>query len=308
MIKENQSVIDGSMTIVGEVTCPGPLFVKGKIDGNFSGGSVVIEEKGEIHGKIAAGEIECCGHIEGNVLSDKFIMRKNGYHFGTVETKVLEVDPGANIDCVLQSGFSETSDSSVVQVDLEGVCSGFDERAKSRTIDISWSERKELLDQIVSLLGKGKQLIKITGEKGSGKTTLIRMVSEKLSPDTKFCIIKDPVGSVKDLLLTLAADLGISVDKSERQRDIIQRIRDAVYDSDGEKARLILLIDDADLMYPATMEGIIRSLTNVYGGNEELLQLILFGTDEIDRKLVPTAREYFEDETNCFFILEPLTI
>ena len=134
------------------------------------------------------------------------------------------------------------------------------------------------------------------------------MLSEKLSPDTKFCIIKDPVGSVKDLLLTLAADLGISVDKSERQRDIIQRIRDAVYDSDGEKARLILLIDDADLMYPATMEGIIRSLTNVYGGNEELLQLILFGTDEIDRKLVPTAREYFEDETNCFFILEPLTI
>lgn len=308
VVKKNQSVIDRSMTIVGEVTCPGLLFVKGKIDGNFRGGTVVIEERGEIHGKIAAGEIECCGHIEGNVLSDKFIMRKNGCHFGTVETKVLEVDPGANIDCVLQRGFSETPDSSVVQVDLEGIRSIFDERGKSWAIDVPWSERRELFDQIVSLLGKGKQLIKITGERGSGKTTLIRMLSEKLSPDTKVCIINEPVGSVKDLLLTLAADLGISVDKSERRRDIVQRIRAAVYGPDNEKTSLVLVVDDAHLMYPATIEGIIRSLTNVYGGDEELLQLIFLGTDEIDGKLVHTTREYFEDETNCFLVLEPLTI
>lgn len=310
MVKKNQSVIDRSMTIVGEVTCPGPLFVKGKIDGNFSGGSVVIEEKGEIHGKIEAGEIECCGHIEGSVVSDKFIMRKNGCHLGTAETKVLEVDPGANIDCVLQSSFSETSDSSVVQVDLEGIRSVFDEREKSWAIDLPWSERRELFDQIVSLLGKGKQLIKITGERGSGKTTLIRMLSEKLSPDIKVCIINEPVGSVKDLLLTLAADLGISVDKSERRREIVQRIRAAVYGAgpDNEKASLVLVVDDAHLMYPATIEGIIRSLTTVYGGGEELLQLIFFGTAEIDGKLVHTTREYFEDETNCFLVLEPLTI
>ena len=310
VVKKNQSVIDRSMTIVGEVTCPGPLFVKGKIDGNFSGGTVVIEERGEIHGKIAAGEIECCGHIEGSVVSDKFIMRKNGCHFGTVETKVLEVDPGANIDCVLQSGFSETSDSSVVKIDLEGIRSVFDEREKSWAIDLPWSERRELFDQILILLGKGKQLIKITGERGSGKTTLIRMLVEKLSPDTKVCIINEPVGSVKDLLLTLAADLGISIDKSEPQRDLIQRIRAAVYGvgSDDEKASLVLVIDDAHLMYPATIEGIIRSLTTVYGGNEELLQLIFFGTDEIEGKLVHTTREYFEDETNCFLVLEPLTI
>lgn len=308
MVKKNQSVIDRSMTIVGEVTCPGQLFVKGEIDGNFSGGAVIIEESGKIHGKIMANEIECNGHIEGNVITDKFAMRKNGCHFGTVETKVLEVDPGANIDCILQSGFAKASTPSAERVDLERVCAVFDGGEISRITTIAWSERKYLFDQVVSLLKKGKQLIKITGERGSGKTSLTRILAEKLAPGTKVFIIHEPVGSVKDLLLTLAADLGIILDRSEPQKEIVQRIRTAVYGSGGEKASLVLALDDAHMMYPATMEGIIRCLTNVYGGDEELLQLIFLGTDEIDGKLIHITGEYFEDETNCLLTLEPLTI
>jgi type II secretory pathway predicted ATPase ExeA/cytoskeletal protein CcmA (bactofilin family) len=308
MVEKNLSMIDRLMTIIGEVTCSGRLLVKGKIDGSFTGGTVVIGKSGKINGKITADEIECSGHIEGDVVTGKFIMRKNGFHLGTVKTKLLEVDPGANIDCVLQRDISTTSDHSVPRIDLERVWSVFDEREKCRAMDVPLSERKDLFDDLVNLLKKGKPLIKITGEKGSGKTTFIRLLSERLAPITQVFVIDEPVGSVKDLLLTFAADLGIIPDKRESQKEIVQRIRAAVCGQEDEEVNIVLAVDDAHMMYPATMEGLIRSLTNVYGGGKELLQLIFFGTDEIDGKLVHTTREYFEDETNCLLALEPLSI
>ncbi len=291
MDEKNQSVIGRLMTIVGEVICPGRLFVGGKING-----------------KITADEIECCGHIEGDVLAGKFVMRKNGFHLGTVKTKLLEVDPGANMDRVLRSDLSTTADPSVLPVDLERVWSVFDEREKCRAMDVPGFERKELFEDLADLLEKGKPLIKIVGEKGSGKTTFIRLLAKRPAPGTKVFIINEPVGSVKDLLLTLAADMGIIPDKSESQKEIVQRIRDAVCGPGDKDTGIVLAVDDVHMMYPATMEGIIRSLTNVYGGDEGLLQLIFFGTDEIDRKLVHTTREYFEDETNCLLALEPLSV
>jgi len=308
MVEKNQSVIDKSMTIVGEVTCSGRLFVKGKINGNFHGRRVIIGEDGEISGEITANEIECCGHIEGNVVTDKFVMRKNGCHLGTVETKVLEIDPGANIDCVLQSGFPKKSGPLIAPVDLKKVCSVLDEREKFRAQDVLWSERKELFDQVAILLERGKQLIKITGEKGSGKTTFIKMLRERLAPGTKVFVIAEPVGSVKDLLFIFAADLGISSAEDQSYREIVLRIKTAVCELGAEESGIVLAVDDAHMMYPATMEGIIRCLTSVYGGDEKLLQLIFFGTDEFEGQMVPATREYFEDETNCLLTLEPLTI
>ena len=70
----------------------------------------------------------------------------------------------------------------------------------------------------------------------------------------------------------------------------------------------VTLVDDAQKMYPATMEGMTRILTNGYEEGEELLQMILFGTKEMESKMVVTTVEYFEDETNCQLFLAPLTI
>ena len=317
MVDDNQSIIDQSMTVIGEVKCSGRVIVKGKIDGILCSSTLIVGESGRIEGQITADEVECFGHIKGNVISDRFVMRKSGCHSGTVETRELEADSGSTIDCVLQSSvadiFAEKNsvDEEIQpdspQVDLEKIRLIFDERERCCAMDVPWSQRKELLDQALNLLQKGKRLIKVTGNRGCGKTTFLLKLVEKLPVSTKLFVLSEPVGSVKDLLATTAA-MGTLPEEGESQNELAHRIKTAAGKVGREDKKIVLAIDDAQTMYPATIEGVIRCLTNLHGEDEELLQIILVGTDEIEGKLVDTIRNYFEDETNCFLALESLTI
>ncbi|OEU81736.1 MAG: hypothetical protein BA873_05280 [Desulfobulbaceae bacterium C00003063] len=318
MVDDNQSIIDQSMTVIGEVKCSGRVIVKGKIDGILCSSTLIVGESGRIEGQITADEVECFGHIKGNVISDRFVMRKSGCHSGTVETRELEADSGSTIDCVLQSSvadiFAEKNsvDEEIQpdspQVDLEKIRLIFDERERCCAMDVPWSQRKELLDQALNLLQKGKRLIKVTGNRGCGKTTFLLKLVEKLPVSTKLFVLSEPVGSVKDLLATIAAAMGTLPEEGESQNELAHRIKTAAGKVGREDKKIVLAIDDAQTMYPATIEGVIRCLTNLHGEDEELLQIILVGTDEIEGKLVDTIRNYFEDETNCFLALESLTI
>ncbi len=308
MTKKNTSTIGQSMTIVGEVKCSGELIINGKIEGILTGATVVVGESGQLSGTIVADELECSGHVEGNIVSNKFIIHRGGCHFGTVETGELKVDPGAILDCVLQSGAATNIEPPQAEIDFNGILFVFGDRKRCCTMDVPWSERKKLLDQLLRLLEKGKQLIKITGENGSGKTAFIAKLAESLPDNIIPISISDPVGSVKDFLAIIAGALGVSVEGGESLPEMIIRIRTALNQTNGGGKKIVLTIDDAHTMYPATIEGVIRCLTNACGGDEELLQIILLGTDELEDKLVHSAKEYFEDETNCILALEPLTM
>lgn len=318
MAEENKSIFDHSMTITGEVKCSGRVIVKGKIDGILCGSTLIVEESGRVKGKITADKVECFGHIKGNVISDIFVMRKSGYHSGTVETRELEVDPGTTIECVLQSGVvdilaekNSAEDENKVdlsQFDLEKMRLVFVERGKCCAMDVPWSQRKELLDQALNLLQKGKRLIKVTGNRGCGKTTFLLKLAEKLPAGTKLFVISESVGSVKDFLATVAAGMGVLPEEGESQNELAHRIKIAAGKPGGEDKKIVLAIDDAHTMYPATIEGVIRCLTSVHEEDQEFLQIILVGTGEIESKLADTARDYFADETNCLLALESLTI
>jgi len=317
MDEKDRSKIDQSMTIKGEITCSGQVIVRGRIDGIFSAGSLIIEENGRVQGQVAADEIECAGYIQGNVRADKFVMKAGGRHLGTVETRELEVAFGATIDCVLQSGVHGIveaengvveTEPTISRVDPEKIALIFSEKKRCCAMDVPWSERSELLGQVVDLLGNGKRLIKITGDGGCGKTTFIAKLAGELAPDTKLVIVSEPVGSVKVLLTAIATILGTQPEPGESQSELVLRIKSAAGGSGGSSTKFVLAIDDADTMYPATVEGVIRCLTDIHEENENLLQMILLGTEDVEEKLVHTTRDYFQDETNCLLALKPLTI
>jgi len=317
MAGKKQSIIDQSMTINGEITCAGQVIVKGEINGILSADSLIVEKNGRVQGQVAANEIECAGSIQGNVRSDRFVMKSSGNHLGTVETGELEVAFGATVDCVLQSGVHGIVEAEnrmaevrppIHQVDLVKLGQIFSDKKKCCAMDVPWSERRKLLGQVVNMVEKGKELIKITGDKGCGKTTFIMKLAGELPRSTKLSVLSDPVGSVKVLLATIAAALGSVPGEGESQDRLVERIRNAAGRSVGEGIKNVLAIDDADTMYPATIEGLIRCLTNISGENEKLLQIILLGTGAVEDKLIDTTRDYFEDETNCLLTFKPLTI
>jgi cytoskeletal protein CcmA (bactofilin family) len=113
MIDEDESRIGRSMVITGDVKCTGRLVIEGKLEGSFSGSDLLVKETGRLIGLVAVETIECFGRIEGNVFTKFLGLRKTGSHVGTVETQVLKVEPGAVLDCVLQSGTQKMQEPAV---------------------------------------------------------------------------------------------------------------------------------------------------------------------------------------------------
>jgi type II secretory pathway predicted ATPase ExeA len=159
-------------------------------------------------------------------------------------------------------------------------------------------------------LEKDKPLIKVTGESGSGKSVLVEKIRQTLPESYRIVKLLDQTASVGAILQEVAEHLAVEGSVRLSQDELLVELKAALLEKRRCGQRVVLLVDDAEKMFPATMEGIIRTLTDACGDGprQELLQLILFGTKEMETKMVATTIEYFEDETNCQLYLEPLNI
>ncbi|MFH0783981.1 MAG: polymer-forming cytoskeletal protein [Pseudomonadota bacterium] len=318
MVDGNESIIARLMMITGNIESRGRVILEGTFEGSFSGQNLDIRETGKIVGDIQATNIDCSGHIEGSVVTDSLILRRTGRHVGTVETRELAVEPGAILDCALQSGEMKRSApaENIVEtaasplVDLGLLLTAFQEGVRPCCMDIPWSERLDLYSQLMELLEKGKPLVKVTGEPGSGKSQFVNKLRSSLPASYEVLTVHDRGGSVAAVLQEVAVALAVEGVAGASQGELLDRIKDVLLERWKSGQRVILLVDNAEKMYPATMEGIIRTLTNAYseGDAAGMLQLILFGTKEMESKMVATTIEYFDDETNCQLHLEPLNI
>ncbi len=320
------ATVGQTMVIKGDVRCQVPLVVKGKMEGDFIGTALRVEPSGQLSGKIVADSIECAGLIEGKITTRSFTLKKSATQMGIVETERLEIEPGASLDCALQSGSeylvkgdrevgaghspSQKSSSSLCELQH---C--FREDSPSCCYDVPDSFRFELFGHLIELLDKHKPLIKITGDEGAGKTTLARKCLKSLGENYLPLQLREPVGSVRHLLYQIAKELGVeTVDKQQSQKDLLHDIGISISAKRDAGLQVLLLIDDAHLMYQATMEGVVRLLSGAcsedYSLNQRdrVLQIILFGTEALQGKMVETINEYFEDETNCQLYLEPLNL
>jgi len=320
-MKDNTSNFDQFMVVKGDVETDGHLIVEGELRGSFRGRNLEVGQSGRVTGEVRGEDIVCSGHIEGNVTTSSLTLQKGGCQVGTVVTAQLEVESGAVIDCVLNS----TSAREVVAkplttpavkekpIDLTRYLGAFTEGERPCCIEVPWSERLELYNHVIDLFGKKKPLIKIVAGDGSGKSVF----AKKLQADTldHFAIIEltEKVGSVTTLLKEVAQSLGLKVSgELTGQSELLEQIRHELSQRNSLGEKVVLLIDDAEIMFQATMEGVIRLLSGAYGeedvGADKYLQIVLFGKPEVKSNMVATILEYFEDETNCQLTLDSLSM
>ncbi len=309
------------MRVVGDIVTSGDLVLEGELQGSFVGHALTITPSGRIVGEVKGSAVECAGHLEGRVETKSLKLVKGGCQVGIVITGELEVESGAVIDCVMQSSSTDKAlgqpvkapEKKVKKVDLTKYLNAFKEGERPCCFEVPWSERSELYDHIVDLLKKKKQLIKVVGESGSGKTAL----ADKLLVDSidkcDLLHLQEKVGSVTTLLKEVAVRLGLSdCEKYTGQAQLLSEIRLELTKRNENGERVVLVIDDAQEMFQATMEGVIRLLSGAYGEEEvdprECLHIILLGTNEMKSNMVATILEYFEDETNCQLTLDPLNM
>jgi MSHA biogenesis protein MshM len=142
---------------------------------------------------------------------------------------------------------------------------------------------QEALNTLLIAVANGEGFIKITGEVGTGKTLLCRKFLSTLGPNWVSAYIPNPNLEPRVLLLAFAEELGVggeSIGPHRLEKELMQRLLDIA----RQGKRVVLCMDETQAMPLATLET-VRLLTNLETEKRKLMQVVLFGQPELDRKL-----------------------
>jgi len=142
----------------------------------------------------------------------------------------------------------------------------------------------------------------VTGEVGTGKTTLIQALLRDIEDDTIVGLISNAQGDRDDLLRWVLNALDVDSTGADDYVTLFQRFQDFVVSAYAENMRVILIIDEAQNLGKDTLEE-LRMLTNINSGRDELLQLILVGQPEL-RDIIqrPELRQFAQRVTSTYHI------
>jgi len=122
----------------------------------------------------------------------------------------------------------------------------------------------------------------ITGEVGTGKTTLLRNLLQQMPPEVEVAFILNPRLTVRELLETLCDELGIDYPHNERSsvKNYIDALNEHLLNTHASGRSTVVIIDEAQNLAPAVLEQ-IRLLTNLETDKRKLLRIILLGQPEL---------------------------
>src|SRR5262249_34665933 len=140
---------------------------------------------------------------------------------------------------------------------------------------------REALAHLLYGIGEGGGFVQLTGEVGTGKTTLCRTLIEQLPPDVDVAVVLNPTVTAIELLATMCDELRIPYPPGTTS---LKSLGDALYrrllDAHARGRRTILVVDEAQNLSFQVLEQ-IRLLTNLETATTKLLQIILIGQPEL---------------------------
>ncbi len=150
--------------------------------------------------------------------------------------------------------------------------------------------------------------VMLTGEVGTGKTTIIRCLLEQLPPNTDMAIILNPMGSAPELLSTICDELGVSYIADELTVKVLtDALNQFLLDNHRKGRKTVVLIDEAQLLKVPVLEQ-IRLLTNLETTTAKLLQIMLVGQPELKKLLARPALRQLSQRITARFHLEALSL
>jgi len=148
--------------------------------------------------------------------------------------------------------------------------------------------------------------ILITGEIGSGKTTIIRNFIKNLSNSVKLSRINNTKVTSQQLISMINEDFGLDVEGKSKTK-LLSELNDFLIDQYAKKNQPILLIDEAQNLSPNLLEE-IRLLSNLETDRAKLLQIILVGQPELNKTLMLQEMMQLRQRININYHISPLTI
>ena len=169
----------------------------------------------------------------------------------------------------------------------------------------SGANRGEILDALVYAITGSEGIVKVTGEVGSGKTMLCRMLLERLPANVEPVYLANPSLSREEMLYAIADGLGLDLE-GQRVNVILQTLQNLLEQKVQAGKRVVILVDEAHAMPLDTLEE-LRLLYNLQVGDHKLLQIILFGQPELNVKLDQPNMRQLKDRIVHHFNVLPLS-
>ena len=141
-------------------------------------------------------------------------------------------------------------------------------------------QHREALAHLLFGVSSNGGFVLLTGEVGTGKTTVSRCLLEQLPQDTEVALILNPKYSVKELLTAICDDLSIAYKPSSEMKDYVDALNEHLLENHRNNRNTVLLIDEAQNLSADVLET-IRLLTNLETNTQKLLQIIFVGQPEL---------------------------
>jgi general secretion pathway protein A len=165
---------------------------------------------------------------------------------------------------------------------------GFKERPFEITPDPKFvylsEHHQEALAHLKYAIREGKGFSVITGEAGTGKTTLVHMLLSKLDGHVRTSYIFNPILDQADFLNYICDDLGIESDGMKSRGQSLKALHNFLLNCFANDEKVFLIIDEAQSLEPKLLQE-VRLLTNLETSKSKLLHVILLGQPELDRTL-----------------------
>jgi type II secretory pathway predicted ATPase ExeA len=168
----------------------------------------------------------------------------------------------------------------------------------------SGANRGATLEALLYAITHDEGIVKVTGEVGSGKTMLCRVLVERLPKNVETIYLANPSLSRDEILHVLAADLQIE-SRGERVTIMLRALQERLIKLYAAGRRVVVLIDEAHAMPIETLEE-VRLLSNLESNRHKLLQIVLFGQPELDEHLAAPNMRQLKERITHSFRLEPL--
>ena len=144
--------------------------------------------------------------------------------------------------------------------------------------------------------------IQLTGEVGTGKTTVLRSLLQQLPPHCDVALILNPRVTPAEFLQCICDELHVQAAASGSVKSLVDLLTHFLLDAHGRSRRVVLMVDEAQNLSPDVLEQ-LRLLTNLETATQKLLQILLIGQPELRAVLAqPGLRQLAQRVTGRYHL------
>ena len=298
--KKSGSVIGHDMVIIGDVSFKGHLAVDGEIKGTLVGEYVELAKSGTLDGEINLTELNCSGNARGVVSAQRVELKKSADVSGIIKAGTLEMAAGSVFVGELKISpdrSAQVAQAPSIAPESKAVSGGG--QKKNNHAPAGAVNESSALDGLVDALKGGSSLVMVISENSEVRKAFYGDLQTRLQGRYHQFVIEEPTGSFREMLVSVAKGFKVELTDYGNQESIIKDLSTFMTDS----GNYLIIMDNVEKMYPATLERMIQYLVGDEHQGAALTKIVLVGGIELQKMMGFEDSKFLTREPDCIFEL-----